>query len=611
MLAVLVLLVPARAAAFCGFYVGSADAKLFNDATVVVLMRDGTKTVLSMQNNYRGPAQDFALVVPVPVVLQREQVRTLPHALFERVEQLAAPRLVEYWERDPCAPTVDMKGMRPLSGSLGPVGGMGVTIETQFTVGEYDVVVLSADDSTGLDSWLRRNDFNIPEGAEPVLRPYVQKGMKFFVAKVDVSKVKQQDGRATLSPLRFHYDSAEFALPVRLGLLNSQGTQDLLVHILGDSRYEVANYDNVFIPTNLDVSKAARDNFGAFYVGLFDRVRRANPSAVVTEYAWSSDNCDPCPVPPLTASDLATLGTDVVWKSPSGPRLNRSNASDELGKLRPRLWQCYQRQRNADPSLQGTVVLRMAVGPTGRVTAVEAGSAGRLGPTLSCLKRVLRRATFAPPDGVAVVTLPLTFAPQVVAAKLRIAPSVMATGTRRSMVLTRLHARYTGSELTEDLVFRRAPPVAGGREVRGGTGLEQGAEPAASNSFQGRYAIRHRWKQPVLCGTPLYERWGPPPGMRPMKAVAARDLAFAARSTALTDFVAPDTLTDLFGSVPAPDNDTTAEPPPPAEPHPVPIEQPPAQPVPNGCGSCAVSTRSAPFGLPFLLLLLGRRRRST
>jgi hypothetical protein len=55
--------------AFCGFYIAGADAKLFNNATMVVLMREGTKTVLSMQNNYQGPPEDFAMVVPVPIVL--------------------------------------------------------------------------------------------------------------------------------------------------------------------------------------------------------------------------------------------------------------------------------------------------------------------------------------------------------------------------------------------------------------------------------------------------------------------------------------------------------------------------------------------------------------
>ena len=46
-----VLLAPARSDAFCGFYVSGADARLTNNATNVVLMRDGTRTVLSMQNN--------------------------------------------------------------------------------------------------------------------------------------------------------------------------------------------------------------------------------------------------------------------------------------------------------------------------------------------------------------------------------------------------------------------------------------------------------------------------------------------------------------------------------------------------------------------------------
>ena len=85
------------ARAFCGFYVSGADAKLTNDATQVVLMRDGTRTVLSMQNSYQGPPQDFAMVIPVPVVLQKENVKTLARGVFDHIDALTAPRLVEYW----------------------------------------------------------------------------------------------------------------------------------------------------------------------------------------------------------------------------------------------------------------------------------------------------------------------------------------------------------------------------------------------------------------------------------------------------------------------------------------------------------------------------------
>ena len=95
-------LLPAGAGAFCGFFVSGADAAHSNNASQVVLLRKGSRTVMSMSNNYKGPPQDFAMVVPVPVVLQKEQVKTLAPEVFKRVDQLSAPRLVEYWEQDPC-----------------------------------------------------------------------------------------------------------------------------------------------------------------------------------------------------------------------------------------------------------------------------------------------------------------------------------------------------------------------------------------------------------------------------------------------------------------------------------------------------------------------------
>ncbi|HLT36209.1 MAG TPA: DUF2330 domain-containing protein, partial [Enhygromyxa sp.] len=190
----------------------------------------------------------------------------------------------------------------------------GVKIEAQFEVGEYQVVILSAQESTGLDRWLRAEKYNIPAGAQPLLDPYVQAGSKFFVAKVDTKKVKfDEQGMAMLSPLRFHYDSQEFALPVRLGLINAQGAQDLLVHILARSvRYEVSNYDNVAIPTNIEVKNEVRERFGQFYASLFDHTLANNPRAVVTEYSWAAGSCDPCPEPPLTLAELVTLGADAL-----------------------------------------------------------------------------------------------------------------------------------------------------------------------------------------------------------------------------------------------------------------------------------------------------------
>jgi len=472
---VALLLLAKSAAAFCGFYVGGADAKLFANASQVVLMREGTRTVLSMQNDYQGPPESFAMVVPVPVVLQKENVKTLPRELFARIDQLDAPRLVEYWEADPCAP--GQRGERK-SGSAGPGAAvvrrapsaaakdLGVTIEAQFTVGEYDIVVLGAKDSSGLDAWLRREGYKIPEGSEPFLRPYVANGSKFFVAKVDVSKVKMGGARATLSPLRFHYDAAELTLPIRLGLVNSGGTQDLIVHVLGKGRrYEVANYPNVTIPTNLDVAEDAKGKFGSFYAALFDRALARNPKAVVTEYAWDAGSCDPCPSPPLTDSELVTFGGDVM------PSVSSERDLVETGLLK-------------------------ALGADG----------GEKGPQRP-----------APSSG------PV--------------PRRTYYGLRSSFVLTRLHARYTRDAVGEDLVLREAPVLNGGRELREpGGALETtatvgtGAPYAGTNAFQGRYAVRHPWTGPITCEAPVRNVWGGPPnGLDNGAAKPALGLAYASR----------------------------------------------------------------------------------
>ncbi|MFO0599098.1 MAG: DUF2330 domain-containing protein [Myxococcaceae bacterium] len=444
------VLVASAAQAFCGFYVAGGGAELFNNATQVVLMRDGTKTVLSMQNNYQGPPENFAMVIPVPVVLKKENVKTLPNDIFARVDTLGAPRLVEYWEQDPCYVPPPMPDYMPAPpGAVQeasvpmPKKDFGVKIEAQFTVGEYEIVILSAKDALGLEGWLKENKYKIPENAAPLFKPYITGGMKFFVAKVDAKKVTfDKQGMAKLSPLRFNYDSEKFELPIRLGLINAKSQQDLIVNILAkNQRYEVANYPNVTIPTNIDLVPSAKSEFPFFYVSLFDRTLKANPKAVVTEYSWQATSCDPCPTTPLSDQDFATLGADVLPK------------------------------------------------PKGDVDMYNPAN---------------------------------------------------------SWTLTRLHARYDKTSLGEDLVFKAAGPIVGGREfLTDGKSLEQGSRQDSWNNFQARYAIRYPWTGPVACRNPVYGRWGgPPTGVAETKGAGA-DSAFVTRDPDKVEKLAESPIAEL------------------------------------------------------------------
>ena len=134
---------------FCGFYVAKADTQLFNKASKVALVRYEDKTVLTMANDYRGDPQEFALVVPVPTFLERDQIHVGDRALLDHLDAYSAPRLVEYFDADPCAPLPAPAPMAALSRAQSPrpvaETSLGVTVEARYTVGEYDIVILSAE----------------------------------------------------------------------------------------------------------------------------------------------------------------------------------------------------------------------------------------------------------------------------------------------------------------------------------------------------------------------------------------------------------------------------------------------------------------------------------
>ena len=85
-----------------------------------------------------------------------------------------------------------------------------------------------------------------------------------------------------------------------------------------------------------------------------------------------------------------------------------------------------------------------------------------------------------------------------------------------SYSLTRLHYRYTTDTLGEDLVFKKADPVVGGRGVPNDLGALEETEvrPSGVNNFQGRYVILHPWEKELTCSDPVRGRWGGPDGNR-------------------------------------------------------------------------------------------------
>jgi len=318
---ILTLFAAAQAHAFCGFYVAKGDTKIFNRASQVVVVRDQDRTVMTMANDFQGSARDFAVVIPVPTKIERGQIHVAEKALIDHLDAYSSPRLVEYFDPDPCAvqrPEMDMSGAVSeaitvtASSPAMRAKSLGVTIEAKYTVGEYDILILSAKQSSGLETWLTENGYKLPNGAAYVLGSYIRQNMHFFVAKVNLGE-QARLGFNYLRPLQVAYESPKFMLPIRLGTVNANGAQELFVYaITTRGRVETTNYKTVKLPSDVDVPLFVRKDFSPFYKALFtEQVKKEDMNAVFLEYAWNMSWCDPCASEPLSQDELRKLG--VFW----------------------------------------------------------------------------------------------------------------------------------------------------------------------------------------------------------------------------------------------------------------------------------------------------------
>ena len=128
-----------------------------------------------------------------------------------------------------------------------------MTIEAQYTVGEYDILILSAKQSSGLETWLKRERLSHPGrrhcGARQLHPP-----------EHALLRRQGEPGRAGqarldhLRPIQVAYESPKFMLPIRLGMVNADGPQELFVYTLTrKGRVETTNYRTVKLPTDVEI----------------------------------------------------------------------------------------------------------------------------------------------------------------------------------------------------------------------------------------------------------------------------------------------------------------------------------------------------------------------
>jgi hypothetical protein len=303
-------LLAGSAHAFCGHYVGGVSDELYSRASEIAIVHQDGRTTMTFKNEYEGNAAAFGLLVPVPVVLSEENVAVVDGALIDRLRLYTEPRQVEYFCDDyTWWSSSSSGGGSGYSVDYSYPGTSTVEVLDQFLVGNYEIVILSAEQSTGLLAWLDENGYATSPDSRTLLQDYIDRGSYFMAAKVALDAPTA----GFLEPLQVNYEYPGFGLPIRLGTLNSGGCdQDLIVYLLTeleDGLVSISNVPEVTLPDDCLWSDTDFTSFDAFYEYQMATVMDAQPGpAYVTEYGWSSGGCDPCPSTPLDDSDVQELG---------------------------------------------------------------------------------------------------------------------------------------------------------------------------------------------------------------------------------------------------------------------------------------------------------------
>jgi MYXO-CTERM domain-containing protein len=491
--ACLSLAVAAPAHAFPGFLASKKKSDIKVNSTQIVMMKKGSTTAVSVMSDYEGSLEPFAMVLVVPADVTADRVTTLKREYVDRVDSISAPRFHEYWEQDPCDPgPVEQEWERNMKANASSafLGGgdmpqpaqkvakeLSLDVQAKQKEGEYSFSLLGKDESVA--TWLKSKGYAVPDGAEAALQPYLQAGMRLIVAQVDTNRVELVGGdRAQLSPIRFWTEQPYDTVPDRVGLLNANGKQELIVYVLDpEQRYEAKNYNNLFPPTNIEVDFAVKERIGEFYAALQDIIAQKSPNSFLNEYAWSADGCgQPCATEPLMIAELLSLGADVFEQAvpkeeknpkPVEPTKEELAAFKEATKdLKPKERKAKEKQAKED---RKTVAARQAL------------------------------------------------------------------VSRHKYVVSRLHYRYDDKSLPNDPKFGAASgPVEGGVAQPKGPKGEASTEvkAASANKLQTRYNNFHPWVPVIQCPNPERYRWGKAPrdyrGLR--KTWIAEDLTRKSRT---------------------------------------------------------------------------------
>ncbi len=219
-----------------------ATVKVSSDAQRALVVWEAGRETLHVRSSYRGPAAEFAWVIPVPA---RPKVERSDWKLFAAAEAATRPEIV-------------VERLRFVSGGCGcsttavpeqnaPVQA-GVRRLESLDIRELHVEILAADDAGGFVGWLRANGYAVGPAAGSVLDDYVKRRFFFVAVRIRESgfwaglKTTDQQVKGELTPLAISFAADRPFYPLAISAISAAWENELLLLVAAGRRVEPNEY---------------------------------------------------------------------------------------------------------------------------------------------------------------------------------------------------------------------------------------------------------------------------------------------------------------------------------------------------------------------------------
>jgi MYXO-CTERM domain-containing protein len=299
---------PAVASACGGLFCDNAQP-INQAAERIVFAREGDTMHMIVRLTYQGPPQEFGWLLPVP-----DDVETAVSSeqLFATLDALYAPvfRLTTVID-DACLQAQAANGNFDAgSGGFadsGPAPGPEVQVLSREAVGPYDRVILQAATVGALTDWLDENSYQVPEGAEATLKPYVDLGLAFVALKL----LPGADSNDVV-PLHLTFTGDSPAVPLRPTAVAAEPDMGIIVHLLGQARAVPTNFAHVTINEAAIDWRRAGQNYSDVVSQAADE---ADGHAFVTDFAGPAAALN---LPTLDAQTVEAIGATQTFQALNG-----------------------------------------------------------------------------------------------------------------------------------------------------------------------------------------------------------------------------------------------------------------------------------------------------